>query len=545
MQRPLLEKLAGEENTEPQRAKAKSLPPKDKEEMYTSTPKSNSPPAARRAFLEADHQEVIQDLGINSRLTLQQESQTWGRERYQGIHALIWSIEQGFAVIPGRTNLRYVGPAPDDGYTVRNLEQILPGELAYYDPNENLSPRDYALEAGSQGTINAEAATSSGKRKRNLEAERVRREKRAWQKAQKLEKFKNRYWYEMRRSQETGEEAPETTTPERRRNEPAGRVFRRNLPGREPRPLGRNMRRSLPELSVAAPILALQETGITEPVLANPGGRRKTGGRDSSSRGERDHEEEGTTKGSSSRGSTEVREKEPLSPPEKSFIQQELGHELTQEQKKCLKNRSFQEGQQPCTSRIIDSRGLGTDAGGLVETENQVPNKGKARRRVGQEIPSISITPEELRPSVPSSQNSAALLTKEANGYIDTIKRSRGVVDPMPPDPTVSFVERVREELPVVTLDERAGKLPSEDEREENARSSSSDSQYKKQTQKLAREIRARRSRGQVRHCQDDTVCQLEDCPGTPNSLIGDVQAAIPGRIREPPVLANLAPSIT
>ena len=536
MQKPLLEKRAGEGNTEPRRTKAKSLPLRDEEEMCTSTPKSNSPPAAGSAFLEADHQEVIRDLGINSRLTLQQESQAQGKERYRGIHALIWSIEQGFAVNPGRTNLRYVGPVPDDGYTVRDLEQVLPGELAYYDPNKDSPPRNYALETGSQGSTSVEVGASSGKQKQRLEVERVRREQRTWQKTQRLEKFKDRYWYEMRRSQEGGEEVPGTVTLERRYREPAGRIFRRNLPGREPRPLGRNARRSLPELSQAAPVLVLRKTGTNGSMQADSGAKKEKGGRHSSPRGKSNHGEGSRTKMLSPRGPTETREKEPLSPPERSFIQQELDRELTQEQKESLKSRSFQEKQQAGTSKTTGSRNLGVDVGELGGVENQPPKRGKARRKTGQEIPSISITPEEMRPSIPSSQNSAALLTKEAKGYINTIKRSRGMVDPVPPDPTGSFIEKVHEEPPVVNIDEEVVELPSGNEREESARSSNSESQYKKQTRRLAREIRARRSRGQARRCQDDTVCQLEDCPGTPNSLlVGDVQAAIPGKDKGAP----------
>ena len=55
------------------------------------------------------------------------------RPRWTGVDAFVWSVENGYLSKPNRTNLRFRGPRPREGYGLYALEQILPGEPGYYD----------------------------------------------------------------------------------------------------------------------------------------------------------------------------------------------------------------------------------------------------------------------------------------------------------------------------------------------------------------------------------------------------------------------------
>ena len=79
------------------------------------------------------------------------------------------------------------------------------------------------------------------------------------------------------------------------------------------------------------------------------------------------------------------------------------------------------------------------------------------------------------------------------------------------------------------------------DREEENRNSGLSPNPPEKRTQLLARNLRTR-SQQRTRRCKDDSVCQVPDCSGTPNTEMGDVRAAIPGKDKGAPGTGYLCP---
>ena len=89
------------------------------------------------------------------------------RPRWTGIDAFAWSVENGFLSSPNRTNLRFRGPRPREGYGLYALEQILPGEPGYYnwdaDPNHDpgalmaeLEAENYSGDESSRSDLSSE-----------------------------------------------------------------------------------------------------------------------------------------------------------------------------------------------------------------------------------------------------------------------------------------------------------------------------------------------------------------------------------------------------
>ena len=120
---------------------------------------------------------------------------------------------------------------------------------------------------------------------------------------------------------------------------------------------------------------------------------------------------------------------------------------------------------------------------------------------------------EELRPSIASSQGTAERISNETMKLIQTMKEARGLTSKSQSSGSQASSSSIR---------------PTE--------------QQLKPHQKLGRQI-AKHLREQwsqpppetKRTCADDTICDISDCPGSPETVIGDLTAAVQFRDRGAP----------